>query len=88
MAIPPGLPRLRSSDWACSGDDRGSYWVEERQWRMGNEVVCSMASRERSIYRGEQVVRGSVVVDMGAAIPARCWARQRCGCVLLVQAKL
>jgi hypothetical protein len=55
---------------------------------MGNEMVCSMASRERSIYRVKRGLRGSVVVDMGAAIPARCWARQGCRDVLLVQAKL
>jgi hypothetical protein len=37
---------------------------------MGSEVVCSMASRERAIYRGEEVLRGRVGVDMGAAVPA------------------
>jgi hypothetical protein len=47
-----------------------------------------MASRERGIYRIERGLRGRVVVDMGAAIPASGWARQGFRDVLLVQAKL
>jgi hypothetical protein len=50
--------------------------------------VCSVRSRERSIYRVEQGSRGRVVVDMLAASPASGWARRGCGRVLLVQAKL
>jgi hypothetical protein len=50
-------------------------------------VVCSVASRELSIYRIEQGLRGRVVVDMLAASPASGRARRGRGNVLLVQAK-
>ena len=55
---------------------------------MGSEMVCSMASRERSIYRGVEVLRGRVGVDMGAAVPARYGARRWRRAVQRVQAKL
>jgi hypothetical protein len=50
--------------------------------------VCSMASRERSIYREAWVLRGSGKVDMLAATPASVGARRWRSNGLHVQAKL
>jgi hypothetical protein len=50
--------------------------------------VCSVASRERSIYRIEQGLRGSGKVDHGAASPAAGRARRGHGDALRVQASL
>jgi hypothetical protein len=50
--------------------------------------VCSMASRERSIYREERVLRGRVRVDMRAATPASEGARRWRRAIQRVQVKL
>jgi hypothetical protein len=50
--------------------------------------VCSVASRELSIYRIEQGLRGSGKVDHGAASPASGRARRGGGSVLRLLAML
>ena len=88
MSISPGLPRLRSLDWRCSGfDSMGGVVVESQGWEE-RMVWCSDCSGEASIYREAWVLRGSGKVDMLAAIPASVGARRGCSRVLLVQAKL
>jgi hypothetical protein len=62
--------------------------VEEKQWRVVNEMVCSTSSRERGIYRWPRVRLGREEVDHGAASPASDRARRGGGSVLRLLAML